>query len=502
MKVGEAFVEVRPDTAGFARDADNQIGGALKKLAKGAAVAFAVGAVKEFLGGAIGEAQEAAKAMAQTEAVIKSTGKAAKVSAKDVGDLAEALSKKAGIDDELIQSGANVLLTFTKVRNEVGKNNDIFDQATAAALDMSVALGTDMKGAAILVGKALNDPIKGVTALTRSGVQFTEQQKEQIKTMVANGDAMGAQKIILAELTTQFGGSAAAQATASDKLRVSWGNLQEKLGTALLPVLNQVVTALDKFLPVIEPLLPILVPMAAAIAALVVVTKTWVAVQTAVNVVLGRTAIEAVAANAGMASLNGTMGASAGVAGAARVGVAGLVTALGVGLGVVLHNLIESKFPAFNRTLEKFGGWMYDHAIGPTRFFKSIWDSLTNKTITLTVEERHRAEGKGGSFTGGGAGGKGGGGGSVGARASGGPVWPGQWLVGERRNGAELLSLAPGSRGYVTNARETERVLAGSGGSQGVGPITVELVVDGTRFSAAIVDPMADALIAREKSLR
>jgi hypothetical protein len=49
-----------------------------------------------------------------------------------------------------------------------------------------------------------------MTALSRAGIQFTADQKETIKTMVATGDVMGAQKIILGELTAEFGGSAAA----------------------------------------------------------------------------------------------------------------------------------------------------------------------------------------------------------------------------------------------------------------------------------------------------
>jgi hypothetical protein len=86
-----------------------------------------------------------------------------------VGDLATAVSKKAGIDDEAIQSGENLLLTFTNVGNEVGKGNDIFSQATQTMTDMSVALGTDMKSSAIQLGKALNDPVQGISALQRIG---------------------------------------------------------------------------------------------------------------------------------------------------------------------------------------------------------------------------------------------------------------------------------------------------------------------------------------------
>jgi phage-related minor tail protein len=155
-------------------------------------------------------AAESAKVAARTTNVLQTTGGVAGVTAKQVGALATSISNKSGVDDEAIQSGENLLLTFTKVRNEAGRGNDVFNQATSIITDMSVALGEDMSSASIQVGKALNDPIKGVTALQRAGVSFTESQKDQIKTLVETGHTMEAQKIILGELTTEFGGAAEA----------------------------------------------------------------------------------------------------------------------------------------------------------------------------------------------------------------------------------------------------------------------------------------------------
>lgn len=176
----------------------------------------------------------------QTEAVIKSTGGAAKVTAKDVDTLATSLSRKTGVDDEAIASAENMLLTFTNVRNEVGKGNDIFNRATTTANDMSVALGVDAKQSAMQLGKALNDPVKGITALTRVGVTFTAGQKEQIKNLSEHGHRLEAQKIILKELGKEFGGSAEAQATGSKKMAVALGNVQEAIGGLLAPAVTKV----------------------------------------------------------------------------------------------------------------------------------------------------------------------------------------------------------------------------------------------------------------------
>jgi hypothetical protein len=191
--------------------------------------------------GSVREQQESIKVGRQTNAVLKSTKSAAGLSAKAIGDLAQALSEKTAVDDEAIQSAENLLLTFTKI----GK--DTFPAATAAVLDLSAATGTSLKGASIQVGKALQDPIRGITALRRVGVNFSADQTEVIKKLVETGKTADAQKLILKELATEFGGSAAAQATPLDKLRVTYQNLLETIGGYLVPILNRGATALMGF---------------------------------------------------------------------------------------------------------------------------------------------------------------------------------------------------------------------------------------------------------------
>lgn len=212
------------------------LGSRIKGLAAGLVGAFAGMQAVQFLGDAVSEFRDAEKVGRLTEQVIKSTGQAAGITGDHVSDLAERLSGLSGVDDDLIQSGENVLLTFTNIRNGVGKGNDIFDQATGLALDMSKALGTDLKGASMQLGKALNDPERGMNALRRAGVSFSDAQRDQIKAMVASGDRMGAQKIMLAELTKEFGGAAAAMADPADKAQVAWGNFQEMLGGLVFPL--------------------------------------------------------------------------------------------------------------------------------------------------------------------------------------------------------------------------------------------------------------------------
>lgn len=172
-------------------------------------------------------AMEAEVATIKTNAVIQSTGGIAGITAGDVDHLAQSMSELSGVDDEAIQSAENVMLTFTSI----GKN--VFPEAMQAALDMSLALGTDLQGAVIQVGKALQDPILGISALRRVGVNFNTTAKETIQMMVDTGDAAGAQAFILKELETEFGGIAKAMGDTTQGSLNKMLNAFENLGEAI-----------------------------------------------------------------------------------------------------------------------------------------------------------------------------------------------------------------------------------------------------------------------------
>lgn len=216
-----------------------------------------LGAVGAGLAGVIGgslvkAAYESQKVMKQTDAIIKATGGAAGLTGDQVGKLSQKLSLQAGVDDELIQSSLNLLLTFKKVHNEAGVGNDIFNRTAQAVLDMGNVFGSTDR-AAIQLGKALSDPVKGITALKKSGIDFTEQQKDQIKTLVASGKSLDAQKLILAEIESQVGGTAKATATGFDRMKVAIGNVQENLGNLLIPAVERFSTAIiNDVLPVLD----------------------------------------------------------------------------------------------------------------------------------------------------------------------------------------------------------------------------------------------------------
>jgi hypothetical protein len=238
--------------------------GAFKALAV-AGAAIGIGLLTRGIGDMIAAAEESAKVQATTAQIIESTGGAAKVTAEQVGELSRRLSEQTAIDDELIQSSANLLLTFKNVQNVGEGVNAMFDRATLAAQDLAAAGFGDASSAAKMLGKALNDPIKGMTALGKAGVTFTEGQKDQIRALAASNDMLGAQKLIMAEVESQVGGVATATATATGRLKVMMGNMQEDIGGALLPFVGALAEGLG---PALRELTPAFTSIAGSVGGL------------------------------------------------------------------------------------------------------------------------------------------------------------------------------------------------------------------------------------------
>lgn len=201
--MGKAKKAVEENATGMQRAMDkvgrsfSGVAGQLKTLVSALAIGAAFRAV-------IIAASEAQQAVAQLEATLKSTGRYTPELAQNLTGYAAELQKITTYGDEAIISMQSLLLTFTRI------GGDEFTRAQMAVLNVATALKTDLKTAALQVGKALNDPVLGMTALSRTGIQFSEAQKATVKELMAVNDIAGAQKVILAALETQFGGSAEA----------------------------------------------------------------------------------------------------------------------------------------------------------------------------------------------------------------------------------------------------------------------------------------------------
>ena len=159
--------------------------------------------------------------------------------------LAEATALNTGVDQNAIKLTQAKLLTFKELAATADQVGGAFDRATMAAIDMAAAGFGEAESNAVQLGKALNDPIKGITALTRSGITFTAEEKKLIETLVNSGKTLEAQDLILKAIETQVGGTAEATANASDKMRIGFKLVSEQIGTALLPLFEELVTFLQ-----------------------------------------------------------------------------------------------------------------------------------------------------------------------------------------------------------------------------------------------------------------
>ena len=185
------------------------------------------------------------KAIAQVEAGLKSTGNQVGITSEKLQQMAADLQKKTLFgDEEILKDATAQLLTFTNITGtEFAKTQEI-------VLDLATRLDGDLKSSAIMLGKALNDPVANLSALSRAGIQFSTEQKATINALVETNDLAGAQTIILAELEKQYGGSAEAAALAGTgpikQLQNELGDLSEQIGERLIPFVKSFVTWIKK----------------------------------------------------------------------------------------------------------------------------------------------------------------------------------------------------------------------------------------------------------------
>ena len=230
------------------------------------------------------------KAIAQVEAGIKSTGGAAGFTSKQLQRMASELQGKTLFGDEVILKDAtSQLLTFTNIAGEQ------FSRTQVAALNLATRLDGDLKSSSIQLGKALNDPIANLSALSRSGIQFSEEQKKVIKELASTNRLAEAQTLILDELDKQYGGAAEAAAQAGagglKQLQNQFGDLMEEIGGMLIPIVidlgNQIKSFLEGFAklsPEVKKMIVTFGILAGALGPLLVVFGSIIGIVTALSI--------------------------------------------------------------------------------------------------------------------------------------------------------------------------------------------------------------------------
>jgi len=224
-------------------------GSSVSKIKNVFASALVGGAVANFTKNLIDAGEAEVASNRKLENVAKSMGlfgdKSDEV-AKRLENLSSTQQLALGIDDDTIKSTQLKLLTFANLAKTAGETGGMFDRATIAAQDLAAAGFGSAESNAVQLGKALQDPVKGITALARSGVTFTEQEKVKIETLVKSGKLLEAQNMVMKAIETQVGGTAAAGVTGSMKMKQAFAQFTESLGVALLPTFNKVADFISK----------------------------------------------------------------------------------------------------------------------------------------------------------------------------------------------------------------------------------------------------------------
>jgi len=297
--VAQAYVQIVPTTDGITSSLNKEFApageaagksfggtfnGALKAAVVIGAAVLATKAVFDFGKASILAAEEIATSEARIDQINKSMGL--------FGDETDAVTKRlrnyAKENEQLLATDENVimatqakLLTFRELARSADEAGSSFDRATAASIDLAAAGFGSAESNAVQLGKALNDPIKGISALTRVGLSFTDAEKDKIRALQESGDLLGAQDIVLAAIEAQVGGTAAATANASDRMALAFGNIQESVGAALMPAFA---TLAETMIPIVEDLAP---AMAEAVGALTpVLVKIAEALPEVINALL------------------------------------------------------------------------------------------------------------------------------------------------------------------------------------------------------------------------
>ena len=164
------------------------LGGSLSVLRSKLLIAsFAIGGSTRFMSKFIDASRDQEISVKRVTSAIASQGYTSGVTTKQAKELASSLQKTTGVTDELTLESSALLLSFKNI------GSDIFPQAQKAVLDMTSALNggkistETLKTQSIQLAKALDNPIKGLSSLARTGTTFDESTKKQIKTLAEQG---------------------------------------------------------------------------------------------------------------------------------------------------------------------------------------------------------------------------------------------------------------------------------------------------------------------------
>ncbi len=241
LELATAWVSVRGDMSRLAPDiragmgaAEAAVGGMASRLAGMMGVGIGLYELINTGREAVGLAEIQIDAEQRLAATIRATGGAAGFTAEQLKEYAASLQRVTTFGDEVLLGGMSKLLTFRMIRGEV------FKRAVEAMTDVAASGFGNIESAAVMLGKALEDPERGMNAMRRIGITVNETERETVKQLMREGDVRGAQVVILKAVENQMHAVARTLAQTDvgrlRQMKNELGDMKEELGKALIPL--------------------------------------------------------------------------------------------------------------------------------------------------------------------------------------------------------------------------------------------------------------------------
>jgi phage-related protein len=319
----------------------------------------------------------AAKAQSKLEASMAAVGY--KNLADEASDYAEKLQHVIGVSDEDIKSTMQKLSAY----DATAESADMMARATLAAANMSAAGFGTMDSAAIALGRALQNPEKGIVALGKKGVQFTKDQEDQVKAMMKVGDTAGAQALIMEEVESSYDGVAKASASGTAKMKLAWDEASETMGSTLAPMITRVNELLIKLAGFVTENARAFRILAIAIMGIAGIIVVWDAINKVMVTMKAMNKVMHIS-KAAAAAYKAAMKLIGPAASAAGRGILAMTKALGLQKAALKAAAVATKvFKTAMRAMAGPIGWITAAIIALAIVIIRNWDKI--KAVTLKV---------------------------------------------------------------------------------------------------------------------
>lgn len=163
---------------------------------------IAIRQVASFMAKANAAAEEENIGFARLQSVLEATGRAAEISSRQIDAMADKLELYSNADKQAVMDTAASLAIMENVPTS------LFEQLFETANDLYQVVGSDIGSAILTLGRAMEEPLEGLTRLRRQGIFVTDEMQNQIAELIEQNRLYDAQKLLLDDIQKRVKGTA------------------------------------------------------------------------------------------------------------------------------------------------------------------------------------------------------------------------------------------------------------------------------------------------------